>query len=111
MGRTNIYIVTELIKDGDLFDYVQKKVYLDEAEAALILSQLIDAISYIHSIGIVHRDIKPENIMVVLKDNAVSQIKIIDFGFANYLEVIKSKKGDDVLCGTPNYLAPEAIMQ
>ena len=38
------------------------------------MNQLIDAIQYVHSIGIVHRDMKPENIMIVLDQNTL-QIK------------------------------------
>lgn len=75
-NKTHWYIVTELVTDGDLFDYIMQKQYLAgkllyfykkiEDEAALIMSQLIEAIEYIHSVGIVHRDLKPENIMIIL---------------------------------------------
>lgn len=41
------------------------------------MTQILDAISYMHKIGICHRDIKPENI---LYDDKECQIKIIDFG-------------------------------
>ena len=37
-NRSHIYLVTELIKDGDLFDYVEEKKYLSEDEAALVMS-------------------------------------------------------------------------
>jgi serine/threonine protein kinase len=57
--------VTELVKDGDLFDFIAKHRYLQEYDAALIMAQLFDTLSYIHKVGIVHRDLKPENIMVV----------------------------------------------
>ena len=72
--------------------------------------------------GIVHRDLKPENIMVIVKlyqinlnasGNIDGVIKIIDFGFANYLSTIQRLQNEgkyeitsDLLVGTPNYIAP-----
>ncbi|CAD8190471.1 unnamed protein product [Paramecium pentaurelia] len=109
-NRDQIHIITELIEDGDLFDYVQNKQYLDEGEAALIFNQLLDALSYIHSIGIVHRDIKPENILMILDKNTVKQIKLIDFGLANHLSKIqKNNEHQNYHCGTCNYQAPEML--
>ncbi|CAD8121385.1 unnamed protein product [Paramecium sonneborni] len=105
-NRSHIYLVTELIKDGDLYDYVEEKKYLSEEEAAMVLSQLIEALLCIHSMGIVHRDIKPENIMIVLNQNSIKQVKIIDFGFANYLSILNERK-ENFECGTMNYIAPE----
>ncbi|CAD8187009.1 unnamed protein product [Paramecium octaurelia] len=109
-NRDQIHIITELIEDGDLFDYVQNKQYLDESEAAIIFNQLLDALQYIHSIGIVHRDIKPENILMVLDQNTVKQIKLIDFGLANHLSKIqKNSEHLNYHCGTCNYQAPEML--
>ncbi|CAD8120793.1 unnamed protein product [Paramecium sonneborni] len=109
-NRNQINIITELIEDGDLFDYVQNKSYLEESEAAIIFNQLLDALSYIHSIGIVHRDIKPENILMILDKNAIKQIKLIDFGLANHLSKIqKNNEFQNYHCGTCNYQAPEML--
>ncbi|CAD8187756.1 unnamed protein product [Paramecium octaurelia] len=109
-NRDQIHIITEIIEDGDLFDYVQNKQYLDESEAAIIFNQLLDALSYIHSIGIVHRDIKPENILMILDKNTVKQIKLIDFGLANHLSKIqKNNEYQNYHCGTCNYQAPEML--
>ncbi|CAD8157767.1 unnamed protein product [Paramecium octaurelia] len=109
-NRSHIYLVTELIKDGDLYDYVEERKYLAEEEAALVLSQLIEALQCIDSMGIVHRDIKPENIMIVLNQNTIKQVKIIDFGFANYLSTLNERK-EKFECGTMNYIAPEVYQQ
>ncbi|CAK72198.1 unnamed protein product (macronuclear) [Paramecium tetraurelia] len=110
--KTHLNIITEVVRDGDLFDYIIKNENINEQEASLIMSQLFDTLNYIHSVGIVHRDLKPENIMIVLdatKKN-VKQVKIIDFGFANFLTNIQTKEGE-ALCGTTNYLAPESLEQ
>ena len=53
------------------------------------MQQVIVGIRFLHSFDIVHRDLKPENIMVVAdEDDKVSAIKVIDFGFSNYLSKI-----------------------
>jgi serine/threonine protein kinase len=61
--------------------------------------------------GIVHRDLKPENILLNSKRSGVYDIRLADFGFALELEpqsmIDCSDKG--IVCGTPGYIAPEAI--
>eukprot|EP01017_Pseudomicrothorax_dubius_P028294 TRINITY_DN3354_c0_g1_i3.p1 TRINITY_DN3354_c0_g1~~TRINITY_DN3354_c0_g1_i3.p1 ORF type:complete len:208 (+),score=50.97 TRINITY_DN3354_c0_g1_i3:64-624(+) len=75
----------------------------------IVMSQLFEAFVYLQSMCVIHRDIKAENIMVTLaegKDEIVS-VKIIDFGFATI------HRPDEALyetCGTPNYIAPEVLL-
>ena len=59
-----------------------KKSRLPEELASKIFQQLINAVEYMHTIGIAHRDIKPENILLDQEDN----IKIIDFGLSNFYQ-------------------------
>ncbi len=61
--KTHLYIVTELAKGLDLFDYVQQNEYLREYDAASITAKLVEAMIYLNSVGIIHRDLKPENIL------------------------------------------------
>lgn len=49
-----IYIVTEYIQGGEMFNYLVERVFIAEDEAALITYQLLYAINYIHECGIVH---------------------------------------------------------
>lgn len=109
---THIYIVTELVRGRDLFDYVKQRGRLPAVEAARIVQQVIVGIRFLHSFDIVHRDLKPENIMVVPdEDGHVSAIKVIDFGFSNYLSKIEEAGEGENLVGTPNYMAPEVLLQ
>ncbi|XP_058057108.1 phosphorylase b kinase gamma catalytic chain, liver/testis isoform isoform X2 [Anopheles bellator] len=97
-----IFLVFELCRQGELFDYLTSVVTLSEKKSRYIMRQIFEGVDYIHSKSIVHRDLKPENIL--LDDNL--NVKITDFGFARVL-----KNGEKLydLCGTPGYLAPETL--
>jgi len=92
----------EYISCGDLLGFVKKRSKLTEPISKFIFKQIIEALSYIHSKGIVHRDIKLDNILIDLQNN----IKICDFGVSRQI-----KKGDVMhdQCGTPAYIAPEIL--
>ena len=59
------------------------------------------AFEYLHERDIIYRDLKPENILIA-KDG---YIKVTDFGFAKKIE-----NRTFTLCGTPEYLAPEILL-
>lgn len=97
------YIVMEHVSGGDLFSYVYDMGRLKESEARTIFRQIICALEYCHSKLIIHRDLKLENILV---DNKLN-VKIIDFGLSNYLNVEAHLKTS---CGSLIYAAPEILM-
>ncbi|XP_022122605.1 phosphorylase b kinase gamma catalytic chain, liver/testis isoform isoform X2 [Pieris rapae] len=101
-SETFIFLVFELCKNGELFDYLTSVVTLSEKKTRYIMRQVLEGVRYIHSKNIVHRDLKPENILL---DDQLN-VKITDFGFAKVL-----KNGEKLfeLCGTPGYLAPETL--
>ncbi|XP_018339025.1 PREDICTED: phosphorylase b kinase gamma catalytic chain, skeletal muscle/heart isoform isoform X2 [Trachymyrmex septentrionalis] len=101
-SSTFIFLIFELCKNGELFDYLTSVVTLSEKKTRYIMRQVFEGIQHVHNQGIVHRDLKPENIL--LDDNL--NVKITDFGFAKIW-----KHGDKLedLCGTPGYLAPEVL--
>ncbi|KAL0266607.1 UNVERIFIED_CONTAM: hypothetical protein PYX00_009104 [Menopon gallinae] len=99
---TFIFLVFELCKNGELFDYLTSVVALSEKKTRYIMRQVFEALDYIHSKNIVHRDLKPENILL---DESMN-VKITDFGFA---KIVKEGNKLDELCGTPGYLAPETL--
>ena len=79
-GDSYLYIIIEFARNGDLQRIINaNKVlnkYLKEEELWNIFLQCMDALSYIHSMGVIHRDIKPENLFI---DSNMS-IKLGDFG-------------------------------
>ena len=99
-SKTHIYIITELVKGKDLYEFVKDYDYLDEYDAAKICQQIIVGVRVLHSFEIVHRDLKPENIMIVLEKEGseVENIKIIDFGFSNYLSKLLDKRESEGTC-------------
>jgi len=66
-SKTHIFIVTEYMSQGGLYEYVRRKGFLEEYEASLIMKQLMDTVLYMNSLGLIHRDLKAENIMVATK--------------------------------------------
>ncbi|XP_042749997.1 death-associated protein kinase 2-like [Lagopus leucura] len=104
--RAEMVLVLELMRGGELFDFIAEKEMLLEEEAIEFLEQILLGVQYLHGRHIAHFDLKPENIMLQEKDVPKPQIKIIDFGLAQKLEHGVTFKS---LCGTPQYIAPEVI--
>lgn len=109
-----VHIVTDLCTGGELYDKIVKKsssrvnrgtFCFNEGEAASIINQILNAVSYMHAKNVVHRDLKPENILFET-NNENSPIKIIDFGLAREHT---GKIPMNNLVGTPYYIAPEVL--
>ena len=102
---TNVYIVSEYCKGGELFEIISKKGSFSEKEACIIMEQLLSGICYSHKNGIVHRDLKPENILLEDKSRNL-EIKIVDWGYATQM---KQKERLHEMDGTSYYIAPEVL--
>ena len=57
-------LVMEYCEGGELFDLISSLNHLQEAQVAVIVRQILSALSYCHKNMIIHRDIKPENYML-----------------------------------------------
>lgn len=99
------WIAMELADGGDLFDKIEADEGVGEDIAHVYFSQLVSAISYMHSKGVGHRDIKPENMLL----SADGNLKIADFGLATLFEYKGETKLATTFCGSPPYIAPEVI--
>ena len=82
--QSTFYIVMERPeKYIDLFDYITQKGTVSERSSRYLFRQILEAVQYCLSMGILHRDVKDENILIDLKSN---QVKLIDFGSGTYLQ-------------------------
>ena len=103
-----IYIILELMKGGSLASYLHKKEFnFFENEIKSITHQLVNALTYLHSFGIMHRDIKAENILLS-KEDSVKFIKISDFGLS---KLITNEEKCVEGYGTLFYVAPEILVK
>ena len=97
------YIVMEYLSGPTLQEYEKEhKGKISEKQAEILLEPVINALAYIHSIGIVHCDISPDNLIF----NKEGQLKLIDFGAAK----IKKKEKEEQYC-KGGYTAPEQYLE
>jgi serine/threonine protein kinase len=109
---TDIFIVTDLLKGGDLFFRLdqtieQGRVGFKEDQSRTLLAEISLGLVHLHSFGFVHRDIKIENIML----DERGHVKLVDFGLAT-----KLMRGGKIVeevqvspAGSLNYMAPELL--
>jgi calcium-dependent protein kinase len=104
-SETSFCLVTEYCSGGELFDFIIQRTSLSETTNARILFQILSAIAYCHSQGVVHRDLKPENLLMA-SPNECNSLKVADFGTSTIFTgktVLKEK------LGTAYYVAPEVL--
>lgn len=99
-GR-EVCLVTEFVR-GEPLDEVARNYDFAEMEEAL--TQILEALSYAHSRGVIHRDIKPQNALVDVR----GEVKLTDFGIAYRPEDTRLTQVGFAV-GTPGYIAPEIL--
>eukprot|EP00292_Cryptomonas_paramecium_P006336 CAMPEP_0113700390 /NCGR_PEP_ID=MMETSP0038_2-20120614/23927_1 /TAXON_ID=2898 /ORGANISM="Cryptomonas paramecium" /LENGTH=497 /DNA_ID=CAMNT_0000624035 /DNA_START=124 /DNA_END=1614 /DNA_ORIENTATION=+ /assembly_acc=CAM_ASM_000170 len=103
------YLVLDLITGGTVMDRIIANDHFSEKDAASVTADVLNAIHYLHSIGITHRDLKPENLLYASNDPDspdYNTIKVADFGLAKFVTENSVMK---TTCGTPGYVAPEVL--
>ena len=96
------FITMEFIDGEDLASLLKRIGRLHTDKGLQVAHQLCTGLAAAHELGIVHRDLKPANIMV----DGRGRVRITDFGLAALVQELRK---DQVLAGTPSYMAPEQI--
>mmetsp|Transcript_9106 Transcript_9106/g.20729 ORF Transcript_9106/g.20729 Transcript_9106/m.20729 type:complete len:556 (-) Transcript_9106:78-1745(-) len=100
----HLNLVMECMEGGELFERVIKQKRFTVKDASHAVWQMLLAVNYLHSRGVVHRDLKLENFLYETKDG--DHLKLIDFGFSHIWEP-NTKMA--LSCGTLAYVAPEVL--
>jgi serine/threonine protein kinase len=102
------YLVQEWVEGVTLFQKVQREGILEESAVIKILVNILSALDYIHSNGVIHRDIKPSNIIYRQRDE---KPVLIDFGIAKeIMSTAMNAQGEmtsSVAIGTRGFMPPE----
>eukprot|EP00056_Hartaetosiga_gracilis_P021422 m.24053 g.24053 ORF g.24053 m.24053 type:complete len:750 (-) comp9068_c0_seq1:105-2354(-) len=101
------YLVTELLRGGELLDLILDQGHLTEKEAHPYIKLLTEILDYLHSQSVVHRDLKPSNILFADSSHSVESLRIADFGFTKMLTAENGMMMTP--CYTANFVAPEVL--
>ena len=96
-----LYIGMEFVVGGELFTYLRRVVRFPKLQTALYTAQVTLMFEHLHANNVIYRDLKPENLLI----DGEGYLKLTDFGFAKIVE-----NRTYTLCGTPEYIAPEIIL-
>jgi tetratricopeptide (TPR) repeat protein len=97
------YLVMQLVEGQHADDLIGVGTPLDQLRVTEIAIQALDALHFAHRSGILHRDVKPGNIMIT----AAGQVKLVDFGLAQYIDAESHLTATGAVVGTPAYMSPE----
>ena len=115
-GTAIPYIVMEYVEGHTLRSILSRGGHLPVRDALGYSEQLLSALQYSHSMGIIHRDIKPANIMVLdrtsedIAKGQPGQIKVMDFGISRAIEEAgEALTKANVVMGSARYMSPEQV--
>jgi len=100
---------TKPLRPFQVLDRILELASFTEQQAASVMADVLNALHYLHNIGITHRDLKPENLLYVTSDPSsphYNLIKLVDFGLA---KLQSSSSNLSTVCGTPYFIAPEIL--
>lgn len=107
------YLALEYIDGGNMATLIQNAPFrrLDLPQAIPLFLQLLEAVAYMHSQGLVHRDIKPNNVLLELRRGGSLAVKLSDMGLTSRSSNDSASDFLPIVCegGTPAYMPPEQL--
>jgi serine/threonine protein kinase len=102
------FVTMEFLEGSDLRNELKRRGAFPPPVALRIATEIFEALSAAHEVGVVHRDMKPHNVLML----PTGRIKVLDFGIAQGLEpnVADAVTAAGAILGTPEYMSPEQIM-
>lgn len=106
-GLPHEYFVTDFISGETVAQRVMREQRCSVYHAKNIAIKTLEALQYLHTLPrpVIHNEVTIQNIMLDMKDGGQDDVKLIDFGHANYLN--KTTRGYKLDGLNPFYLAPE----
>jgi serine/threonine-protein kinase len=101
------FIVMEYFDGKPLDRVLEDRGPLDPAAAVEIMSQVLEALGFAHSMGVIHRDVKPGNMLV----GSDGRVKVTDFGIATAVFATQDLTTTGAVLGTVRYLSPEQVQE
>lgn len=98
------YMVLDLVEGSDLQRMVEEDGPLDPALVESIARQVLEALSYVHELGMVHRDLKPANLIL----DPAQHVRLCDLGLVRIVDE-SSQLTQALMLGTPEYVSPEQV--
>lgn len=113
-GRTDdgtFYYAMEFVDGITLEELVASFGAQPAGRVVRILADICGSLAEAHGLGLVHRDIKPQNVMLTTRGGVHDAVKVLDFGLvkSRTADSVTGDRSNEVVRGTPAYMAPEAI--
>jgi serine/threonine protein kinase len=103
--ESGVYLAMRCLRGGSLRAVLKRQEALSLAQTMHLLTQICDALSAAHQMGVIHRDLKPDNIILDERGN----FYLTDFGIAKNLQISQTATASGAIVGTPAYASPEQI--
>jgi eukaryotic-like serine/threonine-protein kinase len=103
------FVVMEFVP-GNSLETLLLSGPLSPRRAIGIAQEVLSALAYVHSRGVLHRDVKPANVILCEADGKI-QVRLVDFGIAKVFDhADQTLTQQGTIVGTPHYMPPERLL-